>query len=80
MSISEDKKRKYSNTLIVKILLIIQIYGVSFRSSEKFFNNHPDIMEAVGFSEIPNFKTFSTRRIHGNYNDKESSCGFSTKK
>jgi len=25
--ISEDRKRKYSNALVVKILLIIQIYG-----------------------------------------------------
>ena len=35
--ISEDRKRKYSNALIIKILLITQIYGISYRSTEKFF-------------------------------------------
>jgi len=35
--ISEDRKRKYSNALVVKILLIIQTYGISYRSTEKFF-------------------------------------------
>jgi len=37
--ISEDMK--YYNPLVVKILLIIQMYGVSYRSTEKFFNNQP---------------------------------------
>jgi hypothetical protein len=41
--ISEDRKRKYSNALILKILLITQIYGISYRSTEKFFINHPDL-------------------------------------
>ena len=40
--ISEDRKRKYSNALIVEILLI-KICGISYRSSERFLNNHPDI-------------------------------------
>ena len=30
----EDRKRKYSNSLIVKILVILQIYGISYRSRE----------------------------------------------
>jgi hypothetical protein len=59
--ISEDRKRKYSNALVVKILLIIQMYGISYRSTEKFFNNHPDLKEAICLNEIPNFRTLSRR-------------------
>ena len=59
--ISEDGKRKYSNALVVKILLIIQMYGISYRSSKKFFKNHPDLKEAICLAEIPNFRTLSRR-------------------
>jgi hypothetical protein len=59
--ISEDRKRKYSNALILKILLITQIYRISYRSTEKFFNNHPDLKEAICLNEIPNFRTLSGR-------------------
>jgi len=59
--ISEDRKRKYSNALILKILLITQIYGISYRSTEKFFKNHPDLKEAICLNEIPNFRTLSRR-------------------
>jgi len=59
--ISEDRKRKYSNALAVKILLIIQIYGISYRSTEKFFKNHPDLKEAICLNEIPNFRTLTRR-------------------
>ena len=45
--IFEDRKRKYSNALIMKILVILQIYGISYRSSGNFFRNHKDIMEAL---------------------------------
>ena len=57
--ISED--RKYSNALVVKILLIIQIYGIPYRSTEKFFKNHPDLKMAICLNEIPNFRTLSRR-------------------
>jgi len=59
--ISEDRKRKYSNALILKILLITQIYRISYRSTEKFFNNHPDLKEAICLNEIPKFRTLSGR-------------------
>ena len=59
--ISKDRKRKYSNALVVKILLIIQIYGISYRSSKKFFKNHPDLKEVICLNEIPNFRTLSRR-------------------
>jgi len=60
-NVFEDRKRKYSNALIVKILLIFQIYGISYRSAESFFRNHPDIKNVLGVEEIPNFRTLSRR-------------------
>jgi hypothetical protein len=52
--IFEDRKRKYSNALIVKIIVILQIYGISFRPSGNFFNNPRNIMEALEIRELPN--------------------------
>jgi len=60
-NIIEDRKRKYSNALIVKILVILQIYGISYRSAESFFRNHPDLKNALGLENIPNFRTLSRR-------------------
>ena len=57
----EDRKRKYSNSLIVKILVMLQLYGISYRSSKNFFLNHVDIMETIGMKDIPNFRTLSRR-------------------
>ena len=37
--VTEDRIRKYSAFLIVKIIVILKIYGVSYRSSKYFFNN-----------------------------------------
>jgi len=59
--IYEDRKRKYSNALILKILLITQIYGISYRSTEKFIKNHLDLKEAICLNDIPNFRTLSRR-------------------
>jgi len=57
-NVFEDRKRKVSNSLIVKILLILKIYEISYRSAESFFRNHPDIKNELGVREIPNFRTF----------------------
>jgi len=67
--ISED--RKYSNILVVNILLIIQMYGISYRSAEKFFKNHSDLRDAISLNEIPNFRTLSrrARMIDWHYED-----------
>ena len=59
-NVFEDRKRKYSNALIVKILSILHIYGISYRSAESFFRNHPDIKNVL-VREIPNFRTLSRR-------------------
>jgi hypothetical protein len=38
-NVIEDRRKKYSNALFVKILVIFQIYGISYRYSENFFRN-----------------------------------------
>jgi len=58
---SRIEKGNNSNALIIKILLILQIYGISYRSAESFFRNHPDIKNVLGVKEIPNFRTLSRR-------------------
>ena len=60
-NIIEDRKRKYSNALIVKILVILQIYGISYRSAENFFRNHPDLKNALDLENIQNFRTLSRK-------------------
>jgi len=45
----------------VKILLILKIYGISYRSAESFFRNYHDIKNVLGVIEIPNFRTLYTR-------------------
>ncbi len=61
--VSEDRKRKYSNKNIVKIIVILKIYGVSYRSSKYFFNNHKEFMELLDIKKIPDFRTLSYRSL-----------------
>ena len=57
--VTEDRARKYSNALIVKIIVILRIYGISYRSSRHFFNNHREFMELLDITGIPDFRTLS---------------------
>ena len=61
--VTEDRIRKYSAFLIVKIIVILKIYGVSYRSSKYFFNNHREFMELLNIKDIPNFRTLSYRSL-----------------
>ena len=61
--ITEDRIRKYPASLIVKIIVILKIYGVSYRSSKYFFNNHPKFMDMLNITDIPNFRTLSYRSL-----------------
>ena len=67
--VSKDRSRRFSNRVIVKILVILMIYGISFRSSRKFFNNHPELMSIVGIKRIPNFHTLSYRAIRMDWHE-----------
>ena len=54
--VSEDRRRKFPSRIIVKIIVILQIYGISYRSSNRFFSNHPELMNLVGIRKIPDFR------------------------
>ena len=55
--VSEDRKRKFPSRIIVKI------YGMSYGSSGRFFNNHPELMNLVGIRNIPDFRILSYRAL-----------------
>ena len=61
--VAEDRIRKYSTALIVKIIVILKIYGVSYRSSKYFLNNHRESMELLSITDIPDFRTLSYRSL-----------------
>ena len=61
--VSEDRLRRFSNAIMVKIIVIQQIYGILYISSGKFFNNHPELLNLVGINKIPNFRTLSYRAL-----------------
>ena len=61
--VTYDRSRKYSTALIVKIIVILKIYGISYRSSRYFFNNHKEFMELLNIKDIPNFRTLSYRSL-----------------
>ena len=44
----DDRKRKYSDRQIIKILVLLQIFGISYRSARIFLNNHEEYLAMVG--------------------------------
>lgn len=48
--VTEEMARKYSTAPIIKIIVILRIYGISYRSSKHFFNNHREFMALLGSS------------------------------
>ena len=61
--VTEDRSRKYSNALMVKIIVILKLYNISYRSSKYFFNNHREFMELLNIIDIPDFRTLSYRAL-----------------
>ena len=61
--VTEDRARKYPTALIVKIIVILRIYGISYRSSKHFLNNHREFMELLNITPIPDFRTLSYRSL-----------------
>ena len=56
-----SRKRKYSDKQILKMLVLLRIFNISYRSSEIFLENHGEYMELIGITEIPSFQTLSRR-------------------
>ena len=81
--VTENRIRKYSTALIVKIIVILKIYGVSYRPSKYFFNNHKEFMELLKIQDITKlqdiilqiiknrlaFYKFINNRYNNPYND-----------
>ena len=61
--VTEDRGRKYPTSLIVKIIVILRIYGISYRSSKYFFNNHREFLELLDITGITDFRTLSYRSL-----------------
>jgi hypothetical protein len=61
--VTEDRSRKYLTALIVKIIVLLKIYGISYRSCKYFFNNHREFMDLLNITHIPDFRTLSYRSL-----------------
>jgi hypothetical protein len=57
----DDRKRKYSDRQILKILILLQIFNFSYRSSGIFLTNHEEYLRMIDIKEIPSFQTLSRR-------------------
>ena len=50
-----------SDRQILKILVLLQIFNISYRSSGILLENHREYMELIGITDIPSFQTLSRR-------------------
>ena len=57
----DSRRRKYSDRQILKVLILLQIFSISYRSSGIFLENHSEYMELIGIKDIPSFQTLSRR-------------------
>jgi len=53
----DDRRRKYIDKQIIKILVLLQIFNISYRSSKISFNNHKEYLKMIGINEIPSVMT-----------------------
>ena len=57
----DNRKRKYTDRQIVKTLIVLQIFNISYRSDRIFLTNYEDYIRMAGIKEIPSFQTLSRR-------------------
>lgn len=57
----DDRKRKYTDRQILKVLIVLQIFNISYRSARIFLTNHEEYIRMAGITEIPSFQTLSRR-------------------
>ena len=57
----DDRRRKYTDRQALKILLLLHISGISYRSARIFLTNHEEYLRMIGLKEIPSFQTLSRR-------------------
>ena len=51
----DDRKRKYSDCQILKMLVLLHIFGISYRSAKIFFTNHEEYLTMIDLKEKPSF-------------------------
>ena len=56
-----ERKRKFTDRQILKILILLQISDISYRSSGIFLINHEEYLRMIGLKEITSFQTLSRR-------------------
>lgn len=57
----DARKKKDTERQILKTLILLQVFGPSYRSSGIFLRNHEEYMEMIGILEVPSFQTLSRR-------------------
>jgi hypothetical protein len=57
----DHRRRKYSDRQILKILILLQIFDISYRSSGIFLINHEEYLRMIDLKKIPSFQTLSRR-------------------
>ena len=55
----DERKRKYTDRQIMKVLVLLQIFNLSYRSSRAFLMSHGEYIKMIGLREIPSFQTLS---------------------
>ena len=57
------RKRKYTDRQIVKLLIVLQIFNISYRSARIFLTNHEEYLRIAGLKEIPSFQILSRNSV-----------------
>ena len=57
----DNRKRKYTDRQILKVLIVLQIFNISHRSARIFLTNHEEYIRMAVLKEIPSFQTLSRR-------------------
>ncbi|MCL4452599.1 MAG: hypothetical protein M1317_00655 [Candidatus Thermoplasmatota archaeon] len=56
----DERRRKYSDRQILKVLVLLQLFRVSYRSAKIFLTNHGEYIKMIGIKDIPpSFQTLS---------------------
>ncbi|OWP56570.1 MAG: hypothetical protein B2I17_05805 [Thermoplasmatales archaeon B_DKE] len=51
----DDRRRKYTDRQIMKLLVLLHIFRGSFRSASIFLRNHEEYLRMISLKEIPGF-------------------------
>lgn len=50
-----QRRRKYSDKQILTLLVLLQIFNISYRSSRIFLTNHEEYLRMTDLNEMPSF-------------------------